>query len=60
MSDLVWLKSSYSGVENSSCVEVAVADQAVAVRDSKNPAAGYFEVSRSAWRAFLVRTARVR
>lgn len=48
-----WRKSSYSGGGNQ-CVEVAVVrDGQVAVRDSKNPAAGMRAFSRPAWARFL-------
>jgi hypothetical protein len=47
-----WRKSSYSGGGNQ-CVEVAAVDGAYAVRDSKNPAAGYLAFSAPAWKAFL-------
>ena len=34
--ELAWFKSSYSGSEGDSCVEVAFAERAVHVRDSKD------------------------
>lgn len=48
-----WRKSSYSGGGNQ-CVEVAVVNETqVAVRDSKNPAAGHHAFSPQAWSHFL-------
>jgi hypothetical protein len=50
-----WHKSSYSTGEgqNGDCVEVALAPQAVAVRDSKSPTSGALVVPAPAWTAFL-------
>ncbi|MFE2352632.1 DUF397 domain-containing protein [Streptomyces parvulus] len=54
MSDqLKWFKSSYSDNEGGNCVEVAYGD-AIHVRDSKSAASGpEFQVSPSAWSAFI-------
>jgi len=49
---LDWRKSSYSG-STSNCVEVALAPSGVAVRDSKNPSAGYFIAGTPKWAAFI-------
>lgn len=47
-----WRKSSRS--QNvSACVEVAPATSGAAVRDSKDPAAGYFTASAEQWRLFV-------
>ncbi|MFI0464365.1 DUF397 domain-containing protein [Saccharopolyspora sp. 5N102] len=51
--DTGWFKSSRSGAANDACVEVRLTSLAVAVRDSKAPAAGHITVSHAAWRAFL-------
>jgi hypothetical protein len=49
-----WIKSSYSGTnEHSSCVEVAVAPEATAVRDSKAPSAGHITLPHASWVALL-------
>jgi hypothetical protein len=49
--ELDWRKSSFS---NASCVETAAyGDGRVAVRDSKDPAAGFLLYEAAEWRAFL-------
>ncbi|MFF0201163.1 DUF397 domain-containing protein [Streptomyces sp. NPDC005017] len=48
-----WRKSSYSGSNGGECLEVAEKPDAVAVRDSKNPAHGTLSLSREAWNAFV-------
>ncbi|MFD5342184.1 DUF397 domain-containing protein [Streptomyces anulatus] len=50
---LAWFKSSYSGSEGDSCVEIAMAEQAVHVRDSKDLARPAFEVGRAEWAPFV-------
>ncbi|MGC0377815.1 DUF397 domain-containing protein [Streptomyces sp. SAI-229] len=57
-SELDWFKSSYSGSEGDSCVEVAFAAEAVHVRDSKTQGGPRFAVSSVAWRDFLGRMGR--
>lgn len=47
-----WRKSSRSGGANNGCVEVAPVDDAMAVRDSKNPAGGMLRLTAAQWRAF--------
>ncbi|WP_433869518.1 DUF397 domain-containing protein [Saccharopolyspora sp. CA-218241] len=47
-----WRTSSRSG-NNGACVEVAVTATAVAVRDTKDRAAGYFTTTGPQWSAFL-------
>jgi hypothetical protein len=50
----VWRKSSYSGSSGTgSCVEVAFADSAVGVRDSKNTGGPALAFSPAAWRGFV-------
>jgi len=53
MSELNWRKSSRSNQYN--CVEVAVSAEVVAVRDSKDRAAGHFVVSARQWDSFVRR-----
>ncbi|MBO8185490.1 DUF397 domain-containing protein [Streptomyces spirodelae] len=51
--DLVWFKSSYSGSDGDDCVEVAIAEQAVHVRDSKDVFRQPFAVGREGWSQFV-------
>jgi hypothetical protein len=50
--ELAWFKSSYSGSQGDSCVEVALTAHAVHVRDSKDVPRPPFTVSRDAWVRF--------
>ncbi|OEV05770.1 DUF397 domain-containing protein [Streptomyces oceani] len=56
--ELVWIKSSYSGGGGGNCVEVAVGSGAVLVRDSKDVARRPLTVSSEAWSAFAAHSAR--
>ncbi|WP_274914045.1 DUF397 domain-containing protein [Streptomyces sp. WZ-12] len=47
-----WVKSSYSH-GNGECVEVAVLDDTVATRDSKQQSGPVVTTTREGWRAFL-------
>ncbi|WP_406407700.1 DUF397 domain-containing protein [Streptomyces sp. NBC_01643] len=58
-SELAWHKSSYSGTEGDNCVEVAVATQAVHVRDSKDVTRPHFSVGRDGWAHFVTSIAHV-
>lgn len=51
--ELAWFKSSYSGSQGDSCVEVAITEQAVCVRDSKDVSRPHFTVSREEWSRFV-------
>ena len=51
----VWRKSSYSGAEGGQCIEVAVAEVVVGVRDSKNPTGGVLAVNKGQF-ALLIST----
>jgi hypothetical protein len=51
--ELAWFKSSYSGSQGDSCVEVAVTEQAVLVRDSKDRNGPHLTVEREAWARFV-------
>ncbi|WP_432174092.1 DUF397 domain-containing protein [Streptomyces sp. Tue6028] len=50
---LAWFKSSYSGTQGDSCVEVAVTEQAIHVRDSKDVTRPPFAVGREEWSRFV-------
>ncbi|MFF9347793.1 DUF397 domain-containing protein [Streptomyces sp. NPDC014734] len=51
--ELAWFKSSYSGSQGDSCVEIAVAETAVHVRDSKDLDRPAFAVGRAEWVPFV-------
>ncbi|MCK1795658.1 DUF397 domain-containing protein [Streptomyces sp. XM4193] len=51
--ELAWFKSSYSGSQGDSCVEVAMAQLAVHVRDSKDLTRPAFAVGRDGWDEFI-------
>lgn len=51
--ELAWFKSSYSGSQGDDCVEVAVTEQAVSVRDSKDALRTHFAVGRGEWSRFV-------
>ncbi|MFP8884249.1 DUF397 domain-containing protein [Streptomyces mangrovi] len=51
--ELAWFKSSYSGTQGDNCVEVAVTEQAVHVRDSKDVSRPAFAVGREGWGRFV-------
>ncbi|CAL9291687.1 DUF397 domain-containing protein [Streptomyces sp. SudanB182_2057] len=51
--ELAWFKSSYSGSQGDDCVEVAVTEQAVRVRDSKDVTRPDFAVGRDGWARFV-------
>ncbi|WAL98373.1 DUF397 domain-containing protein [Streptomyces sp. Je 1-369] len=51
--ELAWFKSSYSGTQGDDCVEVAVTEQAIHVRDSKDLARPAFAVGHGGWSPFV-------
>ncbi|MET9124514.1 DUF397 domain-containing protein [Streptomyces sp. NPDC004528] len=51
--DLAWFKSSYSGSQGDDCVEVAITEQTIHVRDSKDVTHPYFAVGREEWTRFV-------
>ncbi|KNE80409.1 MULTISPECIES: DUF397 domain-containing protein [Streptomyces] len=53
MTELAWFKSSYSGSQGDDCVEVAITEQAVHVRDSKDTTRPAFTVGREGWASFM-------
>ncbi|WP_406496364.1 DUF397 domain-containing protein [Streptomyces sp. NBC_00846] len=52
-SELAWFKSSYSGSQGDSCVEVAKGTQAIHVRDSKDHLSPELTLSPAAWDGFV-------
>ncbi|MFI9463680.1 DUF397 domain-containing protein [Streptomyces xiamenensis] len=51
--ELAWFKSSYSGTQGDDCVEIAIAERTVHVRDSKDTTRPPFTISRPAWAPFV-------
>ena len=51
--ELAWCKSSYSGSQGDDCVEVALTEQAICVRDSKDVTRPHFAVGRDQWSRFV-------
>jgi hypothetical protein len=47
-----WRKASASN-GSGDCVEVAMADDAVGIRDSKDPDGGHFELTPDEWRGLM-------
>jgi len=52
VTSVVWRKSSYSGGNGGTCIEVGIAGQAVAVRDSKDPDGPRLAFAADKWKAF--------
>ena len=48
-----WFKSARSGPNSDNCVEVAFVDEAIAVRDSKNPHGPALIFTPAEWDAFV-------
>ena len=48
-----WFKSTRSGPNSDNCVEVAFVDEAIAVRDSKNPHGAALIFPAAEWDAFV-------
>ncbi|MGY0057340.1 DUF397 domain-containing protein [Streptomyces sp. LZ34] len=55
---LAWAKSSYSGGEGGECVEVAVTEHIVRVRDSKDVSRPHLAVGHTDWARFVRYVAR--
>jgi len=51
--DSAWFKSSYSGGNETECVETALIPGTVSVRDSKRLNGHLFQVNSATWTAFL-------
>lgn len=51
--DAHWLKTTRSGPGLDTCVEVAFVDEAIAVRDAKNPAGPALIFTAAEWDAFV-------
>ncbi|MEV5509366.1 DUF397 domain-containing protein [Streptomyces orinoci] len=48
-----WIKSSYSGADDPSCVEVAATQTVIRVRDSKNTDGPQLAFTRDTWAEFV-------
>ncbi|MFB7605346.1 DUF397 domain-containing protein [Streptomyces gardneri] len=57
-SELVWVKSSYSGAEGGECVEVAAAPGTIHIRDSKRLGGPVVTVTPDVWAGFVGLAAR--
>lgn len=57
-SELAWFKSTYSGGDGDSCVEVATLPDAVHVRDSKVEEGPQLTLSPASWTGFVAYAAR--
>ncbi|GGW46062.1 DUF397 domain-containing protein [Streptomyces caelestis] len=55
---LAWFKSSYSGSSGDDCVEVAVTEQVIFVRDSKDVMRPHFSMDPAGWARFMQHVAR--
>jgi hypothetical protein len=53
--NLQWRKATYSSSNGGNCIEVASADHAVAVRDSKDPDGPRLAFGMRAWQAFAAK-----
>lgn len=51
--ELAWFKSSHSGTQGDNCIEVAVTEQAIHVRDSKDVTRPRFAVGHEEWAQFV-------
>ncbi|MGC9376551.1 DUF397 domain-containing protein [Streptomyces sp. MH13] len=51
--ELDWFKSSYSSAQGDSCIEVAITEQTVHVRDSKDVTRPHFAVGSEKWSRFV-------
>ncbi|MEU6142234.1 DUF397 domain-containing protein [Streptomyces sp. NPDC047081] len=52
-SELAWFKSSYSGSQGDSCIEVALTPAAIHVRDSKDEQSPQLALSPATWTDFV-------
>lgn len=53
VTELAWFKSSYSGSQGDDCVEIAITEEAVHVRDSKDLTQPGLAVGRDGWTQFV-------
>ncbi|MCM2387309.1 DUF397 domain-containing protein [Streptomyces albipurpureus] len=57
-SEPCWFKSSYSSAQGDDCVEVAVMERVVRVRDSKDVTCPHIAVDHKGWAQFIEYAAR--
>ena len=53
LSNAQWVRSKRSGLGDDNCVEVAFVDEAIAVRDSRNPTGPALIFTAAEWDAFV-------
>ncbi|MGC0313699.1 DUF397 domain-containing protein [Kitasatospora acidiphila] len=51
--EMTWFKSSYSSGAGGECVEMATASVGIHIRDSKDPAGPWLQVTPTAWSSFI-------
>jgi hypothetical protein len=51
--ELAWFKSSYSGAEGGQCVEIAIAPDAVRIRDSKDRSGPVLTATSQEWTGLI-------
>lgn len=54
LANAVWQKSSRSGPYSDNCVEIAFVDDAIAMRDSKDPDGPVLLFTQAEWDAFVL------
>jgi hypothetical protein len=50
---MTWFKSSHSGTEGDNCIEIAVTQPTVHIRDSKDPTRTHLTTHHTSWSDFI-------
>ena len=53
LDNAAWRKSTHSGPEGGSCVEITLVDSEIGVRDSKDLFAGHLDITALAWSTLI-------